>query len=293
MDPRFSHFIDGEERLWQILFSLSIRAEQPCHSGLKIVGDVVAIFGNGRDPGAHVAALGSRGTPGPSRRLRSWRRRRTWHWERPETLIHRRSANRASRPPRSMPPRFVSSAISGRGSTAATRRRSSSRRCRSSPRSLPGCRAATDSSRCVTSQARSNGPRHAAIRPNDYEMRAIDDDRDASLPPDLMATLYRRYETAKARAGRIDFEDMLELTIGLIESDDDDRGRGARPLSLVLGRRVPGHEPAPGGAPRRVARRAAGPRGRGRRGPDDLHVHRREQRLPDRLRGSAIRTRGS
>ena len=114
------------------------------------------------------------------------------------------------------------------------------------------------------------------IRPNEYEMRAIDDDRDASLPPDLMATLYRRYETAKARAGRIDFEDMLELTIGLIESDDADRGRGARPLSLVLGRRVPGHEPAPGGAPRRMARRAPGSRGRRRRGPDDLHVHRRD-----------------
>ena len=58
------------------------------------------------------------------------------------------------------------------------------------------------------------------IRPNEYEMRAIDDDRDASLPPDLMANLYRRYESAKARAGRIDFEDMLELTIGLIEGDD-------------------------------------------------------------------------
>jgi DNA helicase-2/ATP-dependent DNA helicase PcrA len=57
------------------------------------------------------------------------------------------------------------------------------------------------------------------IRPNDYEMRAIAEDRDASLPPDLMANLYRRYETAKARAGRIDFEDMLELTIGLIETD--------------------------------------------------------------------------
>jgi DNA helicase-2/ATP-dependent DNA helicase PcrA len=57
------------------------------------------------------------------------------------------------------------------------------------------------------------------IRPNEYEMRAIADDRDASLPPDLMANLYRRYETAKARAGRIDFEDMLELTIGLIETD--------------------------------------------------------------------------
>jgi len=57
------------------------------------------------------------------------------------------------------------------------------------------------------------------IRPNEYEMRAIADDRGASLPPDLMANLYRRYEAAKARAGRIDFEDMLELTIGLIETD--------------------------------------------------------------------------
>jgi DNA helicase-2/ATP-dependent DNA helicase PcrA len=57
------------------------------------------------------------------------------------------------------------------------------------------------------------------IGPADYEMRAIADDRDASLPPDLMATLYRRYESAKQRAGRIDFEDMLELTIGLIDAD--------------------------------------------------------------------------
>ena len=114
-----------------------------------------------------------------------------------------------------------------------------------------------------------------------------------SLPPDLMAGLYRRYETAKARAGRIDFEDMLELTIGLIEGDDGDRGRGPRPLSLVLGRRVPGHQPAPGGAPRRLARRARGPRGRRRRGPDDLHVHRRDERLPDRVRRSATRTPAS
>ena len=59
----------------------------------------------------------------------------------------------------------------------------------------------------------------AADRPGEYEARAIDDDRDAPLPPDLMAGLYRRYEAAKTRAGRIDFEDMLELTIGLIDGD--------------------------------------------------------------------------
>jgi DNA helicase II / ATP-dependent DNA helicase PcrA len=58
------------------------------------------------------------------------------------------------------------------------------------------------------------------IRPAEYELRAIDADRDASLPPDLMAGLFRRYETAKDRAGRIDFEDMLELTIGLIDADE-------------------------------------------------------------------------
>lgn len=57
------------------------------------------------------------------------------------------------------------------------------------------------------------------IAPGDYEARAIAEARDASLPPDLMAGLYRRYESAKSRAGRIDFEDMLELTIGLIERD--------------------------------------------------------------------------
>jgi DNA helicase-2/ATP-dependent DNA helicase PcrA len=58
------------------------------------------------------------------------------------------------------------------------------------------------------------------IRPNEYETRAVAEARDASLPPDLMASLYRRYEMAKGRAGRIDFEDMLELTIGLIDGDD-------------------------------------------------------------------------
>ena len=58
------------------------------------------------------------------------------------------------------------------------------------------------------------------IGPAAYESRVIAEDRDAPLPPDLMARLYRDYEGRKARAGRIDFEDMLELTIGLIEADE-------------------------------------------------------------------------
>ncbi len=62
------------------------------------------------------------------------------------------------------------------------------------------------------------------------------------------------------------------------------RRRGPRPLPLVLRRRVPGHEPAPVGAARRLARRSRRPGGGRRRGPDDLHVHGRHERLPDRLR---------
>ncbi|MFL5708712.1 MAG: ATP-dependent DNA helicase UvrD2 [Chloroflexota bacterium] len=58
------------------------------------------------------------------------------------------------------------------------------------------------------------------IGAGEYEARAIAEDRDGPLPPDLMAGLYRRYETNKGRAGRIDFEDMLERTIGLIEEDE-------------------------------------------------------------------------
>ena len=59
----------------------------------------------------------------------------------------------------------------------------------------------------------------AAGSPRTVRDAGIAEDHDAPLPPDLMAGLYRRYEAAKSRAGRIDFEDMLELTIGLIETD--------------------------------------------------------------------------
>ena len=44
--------------------------------------------------------------------------------------------------------------------------------------------------------------------------------RDGPLPPDLMAGLFKRYETALQRAGLIDFEDMLARTIEMIEADE-------------------------------------------------------------------------
>jgi DNA helicase-2/ATP-dependent DNA helicase PcrA len=53
--------------------------------------------------------------------------------------------------------------------------------------------------------------------------------RTPPVPPDLMTGLFRRYESAKARAGRIDFEDMLALMLAALQSRadvaDEVRGR--------------------------------------------------------------------
>jgi DNA helicase-2/ATP-dependent DNA helicase PcrA len=57
------------------------------------------------------------------------------------------------------------------------------------------------------------------VGPDRYE-RAIEADRHVGpLPAEEFARLYQRYEEAKTRAGRIDFEDMLEMTVRLIEDD--------------------------------------------------------------------------
>jgi len=45
--------------------------------------------------------------------------------------------------------------------------------------------------------------------------------RTPPVPADLMAGLFRRYERAKQRAGRIDFEDMLAFTLEAIGTRDD------------------------------------------------------------------------
>jgi DNA helicase-2/ATP-dependent DNA helicase PcrA len=55
------------------------------------------------------------------------------------------------------------------------------------------------------------------VPPAAYEVAAAE--RKAPLPLDLMARLYADYERAKSRAGRLDFDDMLTLTVELLESD--------------------------------------------------------------------------
>ncbi len=83
----------------------------------------------------------------------------------------------------------------------------------------------------------------------------------------------------------------------------DRRGRSPRtrprrrrdrpsPQTLVQRRRIPGHEPAPAAAARALGRRPAGCLRRRRRGPDDLHVHRGNVRLPDLVRRAPRRDQG-
>jgi len=57
------------------------------------------------------------------------------------------------------------------------------------------------------------------IGPGAYEAMTAAQGHDGPLPARLFAPLYGRYEAAKERAGRIDFEDMLEMTVQLIEDD--------------------------------------------------------------------------
>jgi DNA helicase-2/ATP-dependent DNA helicase PcrA len=53
-------------------------------------------------------------------------------------------------------------------------------------------------------------------RPETYEP-----EREPPVPKDVLARLWRSYESAKARANRIDFEDMLTHAVELYETDAD------------------------------------------------------------------------
>ena len=57
------------------------------------------------------------------------------------------------------------------------------------------------------------------LEPAAYERQAAG--RTPPVPVDLMARLYRDYERAKGRANRVDFDDMLTMTVDLLEDDDE------------------------------------------------------------------------
>jgi DNA helicase II / ATP-dependent DNA helicase PcrA len=47
------------------------------------------------------------------------------------------------------------------------------------------------------------------------------DGHEPPIPPDLMVSVFRRYEAQKERQSRVDFEDLLELAIRLYDEDSD------------------------------------------------------------------------
>jgi DNA helicase II / ATP-dependent DNA helicase PcrA len=57
------------------------------------------------------------------------------------------------------------------------------------------------------------------IPPRAYEREAAAADREPPIPVDLFVRTYEGYERAKVRAGRIDFDDLLVETVGLLETD--------------------------------------------------------------------------
>jgi DNA helicase-2/ATP-dependent DNA helicase PcrA len=59
------------------------------------------------------------------------------------------------------------------------------------------------------------------VEPDDYPLAATRAARDTPLPPETVGLLYAEYETAKRRAGVIDFEDLLRATVWAIEEHRD------------------------------------------------------------------------
>ena len=59
------------------------------------------------------------------------------------------------------------------------------------------------------------------VTPRDYERQAAAGGREPPIPVDLFVRVFDGYEHAKARAGRIDFDDLLVGTVDLLETDAD------------------------------------------------------------------------
>ena len=127
---------------------------------------------------------------------------------------------------------------------------------------------------------RSSGPRSAACA-----RTRTRPEREPPVPADVFRTLWRRYEQAKARAEPDRLRGHADAGGRAVRDRCRRAGADASALQLVQRRRVPGHESAPGGPAAPVAGRSPRPvRGRRPR-PDDLQLHRRQQRVPGDLRG--------
>ena len=59
------------------------------------------------------------------------------------------------------------------------------------------------------------------IEPGGYGAAAREAAREPPIPVDLFVRTFENYERAKARAGRIDFDDLLVETVSLLETDEE------------------------------------------------------------------------
>ena len=198
------------------------------------------------------------------------------------------SAPAGCRPAPSTPPRCASCATSGPTSTAPT--------CRSSP---------SPSSRCWPRRPPPAAPRRpgAAARPGlggrvgQGQQRRPRTSTPRSPPtaaapspgrsPRPLARLLAAYEEVKRAQGRMDMEDVLLLTAGMLAEDERVAAQVRRQYKWFVVDEFQDVSPAPVGAARPVARRARRDLRRRRPGADHLLLRRRRRRLPARLPGQA------
>ena len=129
--------------------------------------------------------------------------------------------------------------------------------------------------------------RHRMARPT----TAADGAAEEAARQAELARAYATYQRLLAANGCIDFGDQVALALRLVRTSPGGARGDRRPVPLHPRRRVPGHEPGPGGA-RRGARRGPPQRHRRRRRrPGDLRVPRRRRRQHPRVPATAISAR--
>ena len=91
---------------------------------------------------------------------------------------------------------------------------------------------------------------------SDYSAEALAARRQppGSLSRDNVAELYAAYDDAKTAQGLIDFEDVLLLTVGILDTRPDMADEVRSGLPLVHRGRVPGRQPAAAATPRPLGR---------------------------------------
>ena len=120
--------------------------------------------------------------------------------------------------------------------------------------------------------------KNTLVGPDEYTERV------ASFYDQTVAEVYDLYQKRLFASNAVDFDDMLFLTVDVLERFPEAREQVAGGVPLRAGRRVPGHEPRPV-PPAAAARREASQRLRGRRsGPVDLRLPRRRHPQRPRVR---------